>query len=86
MGTRTVRLDAESEKALRTIVRATGLPMSAALKRGLLVLRDQIVEEESLSPFDVYRQLDLGPGGYATHRSDRTRRGVREALRRKLGR
>jgi len=34
----------------------------------------------------VYRQLDLGPGGYAIAPSTDTRRGVAVALRRKLRR
>jgi hypothetical protein len=35
---------------------------------------------------EIYKDLDLGPGGYAIAPSTETRRGVREAIRRKLGR
>ena len=34
----------------------------------------------------IYSELDLGPGGYAVASSTAVRRGVRQAIRRKLGR
>jgi hypothetical protein len=37
-------------------------------------------------PYDVFRELDLGPGGYASVPSTDVKRGVREALKRKLAR
>ena len=86
MATRTVRLDAEAEKALREVQVATGLPISEALKRGLRSLREQVRREAGRTPYDVYQELDLGPGGYAVVPSTDTRRGVREAVRRKLRR
>jgi len=86
MGIRTVRLDEETERALAQIVTATGLSASAAMKRGLLVLRDDIVRRGARAPYDVYKELDLGPGGYAVAPAAETRRGVRAAIRRKLKR
>jgi hypothetical protein len=86
MATRTVRLDSETEKALREIQAATGLPISEALKRGLRSLQDQVRREAGRTPYDVYQELDLGPGGYTIAPSTETRRGVREAVRRKLRR
>jgi antitoxin component of RelBE/YafQ-DinJ toxin-antitoxin module len=83
MATRTVRLDDEAEDALAEIREATGLPISEALKRGLRSLRQQVVQDAERTPFDLYQQLDLGPGGYAIAPSTDTRRGVAEALRRK---
>lgn len=80
---RTVRLDDEAEDALAEIREATGLPISEALKRGLRSLRQQVAQDAARTPFDVYQQLDLGPGGYAVAPSTDTRRGVTEALRRK---
>ena len=65
MSTRTVRLDQETEEALQEVKEATGLSISAVLKRGLLVLREQVRRGPSLSPYEVYQTLDLGPGGYA---------------------
>ena len=86
MATRTVRLDEEAEKALREVQAATGLPISEALKRGLRSLQEQVRREAGRTPYDVYRELDLGTGGYAMATSTETRRGVREAVRRKLRR
>ena len=70
MATRTVRLDDEAEAALRQIRDATGLPIS---ERGRGHGPDR-------------RKLDLGPGGYAIAPSTSTRRGVVDAVRRKLKR
>ena len=86
MGIRAVRLDDESEKALTQIVTATGLSVSAAMKKGLLVLRNDVVREVRRVPYDVYKELDLGPGGDAVAPATQTRRGVRSAIRRKLRR
>ena len=83
---RTVRLDAEAEKALAYLVRTTGLSISGALKQGLLVLRTQLARQASQAPYDIYAELDLGPGGYAVAPSTETRRGVQEVVKRKLGR
>jgi hypothetical protein len=38
------------------------------------------------TPYEIYKELELGPGGYAIVPSTETRRGVREAICRKLGR
>ena len=86
MGIRTVRLDEETEKLLAEIVTVTGLSVSAAMKKGLLVLRNDVVRNAQRIPYDVYKDLDLGPGGYAIAPATRTRQGVRTAIRRKLGR
>src|SRR5258708_12114142 len=63
MATRTVRLDDEAEAALREIRDATGLPISEALKRGLRSLGDRVKRETQRTPYDIYRELDPGPGG-----------------------
>ena len=86
MATRTVRLDDEAEAALREIRETTGLPISEALKQGLQSLRQRVGEEAKRGPYDVYQQLDLGPGGYAITPSTQTRRGVAAALRKKIQR
>jgi hypothetical protein len=86
MGLRTVRLDEDSEKILEDLTRRTGLSISAVLKSGLLSLRDQQAKQARRTPYEIYEELDLGPGGYAVAPSTEARRGVREAIRRKLGR
>jgi hypothetical protein len=86
MATRTVRLDDETEKVLDQLVHATGLSISAVLKQGLLTLRERLGEPSARSAWDLYEEMDLGPGGYSIAPSTESRRGVQEALRRKLGR
>jgi hypothetical protein len=86
MATRTVRLDDEAEAALQQIRDTTGLPISEALKQGLQSLRQQVRDETQRRPYDVFCQLDLGPGGYAIAPSTETRQGVSVALRKKLRR
>ena len=83
MGTRTVRLDDDTEKVLQEVVQSTGMTFSAAFKQGLLALRDRLTEEATVRPYDIYEQLDLGPGGYAIAPATEVRRGVQEAIRRK---
>jgi hypothetical protein len=86
VGMRTVLLDAEAEKALEHIMRSTGLSISGAFKRGLLLLRDDLAQKAPHVPYDIYAELDLGPGGYAIAPSTNIRRGVQEAIKRKRGR
>ena len=86
MGIRTVRLDAETEKALAEIVSVTGLSVSAAMKKGLLVLRRDMAQEAHRVPYDVYKDLDLGPGGYAIAPAAESRSAVRRAIRQKIRR
>jgi hypothetical protein len=83
VGIRAVRLDDETEKVLAEIVARTGLSVSGAMKKGLLVLKEQVTREARRVPWAVYRDLDLGPGGYAIAPATETRRSVREAIGRK---
>lgn len=84
VSTRTVRLGEETEKILHQIVQITGLSVSSVLKKGLLTLHEDLGRHTQRTPYDVYKELDLGPGGYAIAPSTESRRGVREAIRKKL--
>lgn len=86
MATRTVRLNAEEERALEELVRKTKLPVSEVLRRGLRALEREATERAPRSAFGIYRHLDLGPGGYASYPATESRRGAREAILRKHGR
>lgn len=86
MATRTVRLDHEAEAVLRQIREATGLPISEVLKRGLRSLQERVEHESTRTPYDIYKELDLGPGGYAIASSTDVKRAVRAAIKKKLGR
>lgn len=86
MGLRTVRLDEETENILKQVTKKTGWSVSTTLKRGIFELRDAVSRRPQRSAFEIYRRLDLGPGGYAIAPSTDTRRGVQLALRRKFRR
>ena len=83
MGTRSVRLDEEAERALASLVGKTGASLSTILKQGILALRDQDLAAPARSPFEVYAALDLGPGGYALAPARESRKAVREAIRKR---
>ena len=83
MATRTVRLDDETESVLREVQGATGLPISEALKRGLRALLQEVRRQADLLPYDLYRSLDLGPGGYAIAASTDVKRAVSATLKKK---
>jgi hypothetical protein len=84
MAIRSVRLDDENEATLQQLREATGLPISEVLKQGLRSLERQVRDASRQRPYDLYKRLDLGPGGYASAPSTETRRGVTVALRKKL--
>ncbi len=87
MATRTVRLDDEAEKVLDEVRAATGLPISEAFKAGLRSLQHQLKDAEpGRSSYDIYRELDLGPGGYAIGPSTDSRAAVRNLLKKRRAR
>jgi hypothetical protein len=81
MAVRTVRLDDDTEEILQQLVQGSGLSISALLKQGLLTLRDHLTQQAPRPPYEIYRELDLGPGGDAIAPSTETRRGVQQAIR-----
>lgn len=83
MSIKTVRLDPSSEALLRGLVRRTGLNASQTLKAGLRAL-DESLQAKNRSPFyEIYRTLDLGPGGYARALARDAKRAVKEIIRQK---
>lgn len=84
MASRTVRLDADTEKQLEEVIRSTGLTASAVLKQGVRAVHEQLKKRPTA--WEVYSRLDLGPGGDAIAPSTEVRSAVREAIRRKLRR
>jgi hypothetical protein len=83
VGTRTVRLDDEAEKTLLRLRHLTGLSISEVLKRGLHAYEAQAVEQAGCKPYNIYRELDLGAGGYASVPAREAKSAVAEAIRRK---
>jgi hypothetical protein len=84
MATRTVRLDAEAEHALASLTRSTGLSISEVLKRGLVAYKQQAQNAPAeRAPYELFRRLDLGPGGYARAAARDAKSAVRAAIARK---
>jgi len=83
VGTRTVRLDDEAERTLTQLRGLTGLSISEVLKRGLFALQATALERAAERPYDVYRRLDLGPGGYAVAPAARAKSAVSTEIARK---
>ncbi len=65
MGTRTVRLDDDAGRTLARRRRVTGLSISEVLKRGLAAFEQRAGEAAATRPYDIYRRLDLGEGGWS---------------------
>jgi hypothetical protein len=86
MATRTVRLDAEAEHALASLTRSTGLSISEILKRGLMAYKQQAQNAPAeRAPYELFRQLDLGPGGYARAAAKDAKAAIKAAIARKHG-
>jgi hypothetical protein len=86
MGTRSVRLDEETEKALRRLTRTTGLSISEVLKRGVLAYQAKALQQSASKPYDIYQKLDLGSGGYARAPAKDAKRAVADVIARKYRR
>ncbi len=86
MGTRTVRLDDEAEKTLERLRNITRLSISEVFKNGLRAYEDQALAQAKRKPYDIYRELELGEGGYAVAPAREAKSAVTEIIRRKHGR
>jgi len=86
MGTRTVRLDDEAEQTLDRVRAMTGLSISEVLKHGLNAYETDVLEQAHRKPYEVFRQLDLGAGGYAIAPARDAKSALAEVIRRKHSR
>lgn len=86
MSARTVRLDEQTERTLQALRRATGLSISEVLKQGVQALSAQMATAPAVPPYEVFRQIDLGAGGWAKAPASEAKRAVRDAIARKHGR
>ncbi len=83
MATRTVRLDQAAESTLQTLRERTGLSISEVLKRGIEAYAASTRDEVSLTPYEIFRRLDLGRGGYALTEARRAKAAIVSAIRKK---
>lgn len=66
---------------LASLTRFTGLSISEVLKRSLMAYKEQAKNAlAQRAPYDVFRQLDLGKGGYARAAAKDAKVVVRAAL------
>ena len=83
MATRTVRLDQAAESTLQALRERTGLSISEVLKRGIEAYAASTRDEVSLTPYEIFRRLDLGRGGYALSEAKHAKAAVASAIRKK---
>lgn len=80
MATRTVRLDDEAERVLTSLTKSTGLSISEVLKRGLLAYTQEARDAADRVPYEIFRRLDLGEGGYARAAAKNAKVAIKAAL------
>jgi hypothetical protein len=83
MATKTLRMDPEDEARLERIRRKTGWTVSDVLKEGVRLLEETLAKAPTNAAFEIYSQLDLGSGGYASGPASRSREAARDAILRK---
>ena len=86
MGTRSVRLDEETEKTLAMLIRMTGLTILELLKRGVFAHFGKALEGTARNPYEIFRQLELGSGGYAPAPAKNAKTVVGDIIRERHGR
>jgi hypothetical protein len=77
-----VRLDEETESALETTARLLGKSKSEVVKNSVKLYCEKMLEERSISPYDLIRDLIPSEG---SNKGDLSLRGE-EILRERLGR
>lgn len=83
MGTRTVRLDEQTERMLQKLRKASGLSISEVLKRGVQVYSEQVDRHVETTPYEVFSRMDLGAGGWAVAPAREAKSAARDAILRK---
>lgn len=76
-------MDEETERALVRLTRITGLSISEVLKRGVLAYQAKALQESASRPYDIYRKLDLGDGGYARAPARDAKKAVTDIVKKK---
>ena len=86
MSIRTVRLDDDAEAKLSALQKQTGLSISNVLKRGLETFATEARENTAAKPYEIYRRLDLGPGGDAVGPAANVKGRLKDIIKKKYGR
>ncbi len=83
MGLRTVRLDEGTEKTLQKLRKETGLTISEVLKRGVEAYAEKAEGTHLPKAYEVFRQIELGGGGWSVAPARKAKAAVRDAIARK---
>ena len=88
MGVRTIEIDDTNEAKLAHLQEITGLSVSEILNQSLGMYADAMGSgsndlEALAEPYEYYRTLDLGPGGYAYGPAERMEEILPEVIRKK---
>jgi len=84
MGMKTVRMEPEDEKVLERIRRRTGWTASDILKRGLRLVDESLATQPpKKTAWEIYCELDIGPGDDSIPPASYSREAVRRAILRK---
>jgi hypothetical protein len=78
-----VRFDEETEEALNRVCEAMGASRSDVLKKGVMALARKLAANATSRPFDIYRTIDLGSGGYARAPARKAKQAIRTVIRAK---
>lgn len=76
-----MHLDPETDRVLRDLAQRRGVSISAILRAGIRELGRQLAfESPDRHAYEIYRELDLGPGGTARGPASESREVVRRVL------
>ncbi len=81
MAIRSVRLDKETEELLQLILSRTQMTVTQAVKEGIRSLAQDLDQDAGMSPYEIFRSLDLGSGGEDRVSSAQAKEGIGRILR-----
>lgn len=79
-----VRLNPEGEETLRRITESTGLTISEVIRQSLRDFDRKVQAQRKKSAYEIYKEIQLGSGGWAIDDSLHVSRGMTKVLKRKL--
>ena len=83
MSKRAVRLDDNSKRLPAELRERTGLSISSVLKRGLEAFAEVAPSRQHRTPWEIYRELDIGPGSGSTDGAENAKSQVADVIRKK---
>ena len=86
MAVRTVRLNSAEEQVLADLQAQTDQSVSEIIKHGIRAYHAKIQRQPPKTAYEIYKELDLGPGGYAIAPASQSKEAVKEIIRKKHNR